>query len=299
MRPVDADGSPIHPSTYRKIETIGRALVRHGYIEHDSKHNLFVADYGIVRFYSSLRSTPEVKIWHDERALFYWFWHPKPGPALELRQRMVLLEWVRLRNVAKRLSHALQYDETPTRDEALLVARFDYARRGALFVGGHAAWAEGRFPWDPYDQDEIDAPVRPRDLDALRADSAAKLRAPGAERRQRRVANADPYRLRPARLTLVFRSDRSDDEILAFYEEALRELGWSEAEFRAREQSGRDPGDPWAHDRGGREWTREGWVFRLFLLGGQDRIGYDLSAAPSAFEIWLETPLLAPRGGHT
>ncbi len=290
VQPISKDGSRIHPQTFRRLQLVGATLERHGYVERGRRPNLFVRDYGFVRFYADLGGTDEVPVWRDERALFYWFWNPKPGPALELRQRTVLFEWVRLNGVPARLSHALPYDETTTREEALLAEQFDYERRGALFVGTHASWAEARYPWDPYVQDQLDGPIRPPDVDALRTDPAAKLKAPGAERRRRHVAYADPYGHHPARLALVFRSDRADDEILAFYDEVLRTLGWTAVAFHPREQPRRDPADPWAHDSGGREWTRDGWRFRLFLLGGCDRMAYDLGAAPSAFEVWLETP---------
>lgn len=41
--------------------------------------------------------------------------------------------------------------------------QFDYERRGALFVGEHAPWAEARFPWNPYEQDRLASPDQPRD----------------------------------------------------------------------------------------------------------------------------------------
>lgn len=232
-------------------------------------------------------------MWSDARALFYWFWHRKPGPAPEIRARSVLVEWVRMRGVPLRLSHALAYQEADARADSALVEQYDYEERRALFVGEHAPWADGRFPeelgrasaeqvgWDD------DRPSHDHGVAALRADPASKIRVPDSVRRRWRFIAATAGR---PRLFAVFGSERPDDEVLEYYAEALRTLGWDEAPYRPRTQAGRDPGDPWAHDVGGREWRRDEWNFTVFLLGGQDRMIYDLTPARSAFEIWLEGP---------
>lgn len=145
MEPVSKDGSSIRPEIFRKLQTIGRQLEVHGYVERGRRPNLFVRDYRGVKFYADFGGTDDVPIWRDPRPLFYWFWHPKPGPAPEIRQRMVLVEWVRLGDVPRRLSYDLMHDQTETRVDAQLVEQFDYEARRALFVGPHATWADERF----------------------------------------------------------------------------------------------------------------------------------------------------------
>lgn len=52
MQPASKDGSPIHPKTFRKLQLIGATFERHGYVERGRRPNLFVRDYGVVKFYA-------------------------------------------------------------------------------------------------------------------------------------------------------------------------------------------------------------------------------------------------------
>lgn len=304
MQPISKDGTPTYPHIFRKIQAVGAALEQRGYVERGRRPNLFVRDYGAVKFYADLGGTPEVPVWTNQSALFYWFWHPRPGPQPEVRERTVLVEWVRMRGVPLRLSQALAHDEAETRQDARLAEQYEYEDRRALFIGEHASWGDARFPSEvgraqaeqaELLDDRARGHVRNPDVAALGSDPASALRVPGATQRRRQFI---PPRLvrgmpEPARLRAVFASDRQEAEVLAYYADALESLGWKDAPFRPREQPRRDPSDPWAHDSGGRQWTRDGWTFRIFLLGGQDRIIYDLTTAPSAFETWLDGPMLS------
>ena len=102
MRPVTKDGKTIGLVLFEKLLGYGKVLSQHGYIESAMKPNLFGCHYQTVSFYADMRGTREVPLWVDDRPLFYWYWHQPL--SIEVRQKTVLVEWVRLGHMPLRLA---------------------------------------------------------------------------------------------------------------------------------------------------------------------------------------------------
>lgn len=130
MEPIDKFGRQIYPHIFRRLQETGCKLAALGYTERPQKPNLFSCRYNQVTFYADLRGTREVAIWEDTRPLFYWFFRDPP-PEMQVRQRMVKIEWVRLSLIGLRLPTIIEDDDTWEESGLVLELGED--------VGGHRA----------------------------------------------------------------------------------------------------------------------------------------------------------------
>lgn len=127
---IDKDkfGRAIYPKVFSTLQKIGRQLEQLGYYESRKKPNLFYrphknAKFSVV-FFADMRGTDVIPIWEAPRPMFYWNFEPKQHSyPIELRQRVVCMEWQRMSDVPKRLSTELRMDPSSTkyREAALLL----------------------------------------------------------------------------------------------------------------------------------------------------------------------------------
>lgn len=137
MKPVTKDGRAIRLAIFDRMLAHAKLLSLHGYIESALKPNLFCCHYRSVSFYADMRGTREVQPWVDDRPLFYWYWHT-PLP-LEVRQRTVLVECVRLGRTPLRL--ATIQDVASIEESVLMRSALD---DGALMLDSDAGDAGTR-----------------------------------------------------------------------------------------------------------------------------------------------------------
>jgi hypothetical protein len=129
MEPIDKFGRTLYPHVFRRLQETGRKLTTLGYAERPKKPNLFSCRYSQVTFYADMRGTREVAIWEDTRPLFYWFFKAPP-PDMEVRQRMVKIEWVRLGSVGLRLPTIIEDEDTWEESSLILGLREDEGEHG-------------------------------------------------------------------------------------------------------------------------------------------------------------------------
>ncbi len=122
MIPRDKSGREIYPHIFRRIQRIGRQLEELGYREAKQKPNLFVCRNRNVTFFADLRGTDDVPIFADPRALWWRDWRvPPTAVPLDVRRRIIAIEWLRLWDVPIRQSYEMHRNFEMLAETAMLI----------------------------------------------------------------------------------------------------------------------------------------------------------------------------------
>lgn len=114
------DPAWIRPDIKQRLNVIGKQLVALGYRDTPGKPGLFVRKCPGVTFYADMRGTEVVRIWEDPRPLMYHF-PASAATAAATSSRMLLIEWMRLAGVPRRVAFEAPSIATRIEESGLVV----------------------------------------------------------------------------------------------------------------------------------------------------------------------------------